>query len=1027
MMKHFYAGGLVLVFLCASSQAEVLSIDPTRSKPNGPTATGSKVHPDVLETPEISWGSLNGNRVSLDIYNPNQSGSTEVYRSQDGSPFVLVATLPYNEYSYVDSNLKQRTTFGYRLRAVSGTEVSAFSNIVTFTTYSLYYPPIVTAKALDAYTIELTITDRTYYDLAYEISGVGETHENDFWQNFNMPDSGSTLKLIHHPASAGMTYKYSLIVFPEDPEASYFEETDIAIVTTPRDANCTTTGAIERERWDNIPGYGVSLIPTYNYPNLVTTLSSFSTPANEGNNYGARVRGFVCAPQTGDYVFWISSDDNSELWLSTDERPMNKRLIASSKWTYPNEWNKYTTQQSVPIHLESGKKYYIEALHKENAGADHLAVGWKLPSGALERPIPGNRLSKMVRGNYPPHVVITNPKHGTQYEAPASILVTATASDPDGSVARVDFYIDGVRRAQDYTAPYEYQWNNIPAGEYTIYATAIDNQGASNTYGASIYVKDPPQCVGTGKITREYWYNIEGTTLSSANFNVPPNYVTEYSSFETESKSYYDNYASRMRGYVCVPVTGNYTFFISSDDQSQLFLSTDENPANKKLIASVPTYTGYRVYNKFASQKSVPLALVGGRKYYIEALHKEGKGYDFVSVAWQLPNGTMQQPIPGDRLINLENVLASRPPTVTITSPVQGQQFTTFPATITAKVSASDPDPNGAIVRIDFYLDGALMGTDNTAPYELTMSNIARGQHEMLVRAFDNSQTTNIDVVTFVVESANVSCAGAGKISREVWTGVPGITVAEIPLNEPPDQVSELTSFETSNYFGNDYGQRIRGYVCPARTGEYIFYIASDDASELWLSTDDSPANKKKIAYLNTAVTTRNWFTPRPEQSSDWIQLTAGTKYYIEALHKEGRGDDHLSVAWRFEDYSVEGPIGGDKLLPFTGSSSASLTMVSSEKGESEMIMSEEEEDEISLYPNPTSTRQITISMGNMELANPRVEIVSATGKIIQAQDVNCDGCSSIEFMLDNSVTQGLYLVNVVSNRRRLTKKLQVK
>ena len=110
--------------------------------------------------------------------------------------------------------------------------------------------------------------------------------------------------------------------------------------------------------------------------------------------------------------------------MSTDERPVNKRLIASSKWTYPNQWDKYTTQQSVAIRLEGGKKYYIEALHKENSGNDHLSVGWKLPNGTLERPIPGNRLSKLPRANYPPNVVLTSPTHGAQYYTPTSILLS---------------------------------------------------------------------------------------------------------------------------------------------------------------------------------------------------------------------------------------------------------------------------------------------------------------------------------------------------------------------------------------------------------------------------------------------------------------------------------------------------------------------------------------------------------------------------------------------------------------------------
>lgn len=100
------------------------------------------------------------------------------------------------------------------------------------------------------------------------------------------------------------------------------------------------------------------------------------------------------ALSTDNYIFWIASDDYAELWLSTDENPANKVIIARvDGWTAPREWNKYASQQSLPITVQAGQRYYIEVLHKEGYGGDNLAVGWQLPSGALERPIPGSRLS----------------------------------------------------------------------------------------------------------------------------------------------------------------------------------------------------------------------------------------------------------------------------------------------------------------------------------------------------------------------------------------------------------------------------------------------------------------------------------------------------------------------------------------------------------------------------------------------------------------------------------------------------------
>jgi hypothetical protein len=206
-------------------------------------------------------------------------------------------------------------------------------------------------------------------------------------------------------------------------------------------------------------------------------------------------------------------------------------------------------------------------------------------------------------------------------------------------------------------------------------------------------------------------------------------------------------------------------------------------------------------------------------------------------------------------------------------------------------------------------------------------------------------------------------------------------------------------------------------------SGSYTFYIASDDNSELWLSTDENPANKKKIAYLIGSVTPRNWAPFIASQQSAPINLVGGRKYYIEALHKEGGGADHLSVAWRQPGGAFEGPIPGTRLVPYNASTSTAAADVAT-------ILSEVK-DEISLYPNPTSGREVTISIsGNAikEISETRVEVVSMNGKVVHAQRVNCnDNCEDIVISLDNNVTPGVYVVNVLMNKKRLTKKLHIK
>jgi len=151
------------------------------------------------------------------------------------------------------------------------------------------------------------------------------------------------------------------------------------------------------EEWTGITGTSIEdLVTAPDYPsNPSATLvrPSFDGFQNRADNYGVRMSGWVKAPETGRYTFWISSDDNGELRLSSDANPVNKTLIASvASFSNHLEWDRYASQKSPPESLTAGKFYYIEALMKEGVSTDHIEVGWTLPSGTPEQPIPAGRM-----------------------------------------------------------------------------------------------------------------------------------------------------------------------------------------------------------------------------------------------------------------------------------------------------------------------------------------------------------------------------------------------------------------------------------------------------------------------------------------------------------------------------------------------------------------------------------------------------------------------------------------------------------
>src|SRR5205085_2938992 len=80
------------------------------------------------------------------------------------------------------------------------------------------------------------------------------------------------------------------------------------------------------------------------------------------------------------------------------------------------------------------------------------------------------------RGPIPPTVSLLTPADGSTFTAPATISVSASASDADGTITKVDFYANGAFIGTDSTSPYSISWTNVQAGFYTLTAVATDNQ-----------------------------------------------------------------------------------------------------------------------------------------------------------------------------------------------------------------------------------------------------------------------------------------------------------------------------------------------------------------------------------------------------------------------------------------------------------------------------------------------------------------------------------------------------------------------
>lgn len=279
------------------------------------------------------------------------------------------------------------------------------------------------------------------------------------------------------------------------------------------------------------------------------------------------------------------------------------------------------------------------------------------------------------------------------------------------------------------------------------------------------------------------------------------------------------------------------------------------------------------------------------------------------------------------------------------------------------------------------------------------------------------SQCVTIKVIEGV---APAGCEGAGSVFREVWPGVPGQYVSNIPLTTAPAVQSELFKLEAptgETGVGDNYGARIRGYICPPQSGKYYFWISSDNFSELWLSTDSNPGNKAKIAMVSGYTGPREW-TKYGSQRSSLITLSASTKYYFEVLHKESTLADHVAVGWQLPSGVLERPIPGIRIIPFAESSAENLDDVFMEEA-------------VGIYPNPLSRyeKDFNISGAASSLTRPvQIRVISATGQIIIDREVTeAHEANRIPVQLDNALPAGIYMIAISTPRGQFLKKLLVR
>lgn len=612
-------------------------------------------------------------------------------------------------------------------------------------------------------------------------------------------------------------------------------------------------GVVYRDYWLNVSGESVDALRSDARfpakPDGFDVLTKLEGPINWGDKYGARVQALVTPPSSGNYTFYIASDDYAELWLSSDAQPGKKQLIASVPGaTRIDQWNKYPQQISASIRLEQGKKYYLEVVHKEHLYDDHFRVAWEGPGTSLQV-IGGQAIAPYLEGaqsgassdfvkgytsGY--RVGYDDGKHGFDFAPgyPAKDTdndglpdnweivmgldpqnAADALKDNDGDLlSNYDEYVLRLNPLRPDT-----DGDGLPDGYEVAYGLSpldpsdasgdLDGDGISNLdeYRAKTDPADPksiPAVSAKSGLKVEYWRNVKGNAVADlTSLSAYPNSPAEsgtLDSFKLPENSA-DHYGARISGYLVPKTSGQYTFYIASDDQSELYLSTDSSASRKAKIASVTGAVKVGEYTRQATQKSASIRLEAGKAYYIEALYKEGGWDDHLEVAWEGPGITRQ-------VISKDYLQQS----------ASGQ-------------TPSNPAPSQPIQLVNGMVGQYFNGTDF---------------NEFVTSRFDKSVNFNW------ARSAPIANVNVDKFSVR-WQGKIQPTHASGSL-------------------------------------DYTFYVTADDGFRLWVD------NKLLID---------RWVDQSPTEHATVYALEAGKFHDIRIEYFENRYDAQISLSWQ--------PKGGSK------------------------------------------------------------------------------------------------------------------
>jgi N-acetylneuraminic acid mutarotase len=357
--------------------------------------------------------------------------------------------------------------------------------------------------------------------------------------------------------------------------------------------------------------------------------------------------------------------------------------------------------------------------------------------------------------NQPPdHVEVHSPAGGSNFPPGADITIEAHATDSDGTIELIEYFVNGVEIGETTGGETEFTWDNVAAGNYTLTVRATDDDGAPATSSAVNITVSDPSATQPG-LTGQYYDNQDLTNLKVTRVDPTVNFYWGTGSPDASVGS--DTFSARWTGFVQPQYSQLYRFYVDGNNGVRLWV-------NDQLIIDRWTDAYGEVSGTINLQASV--------KVPIKLEFFEYSGSANAKLSWS-SSSRSKQVIPTSALSTSNNQPPpNTAPQVSVLSPADGSEFNDGDD-IALSASASDTDGN--VTKVEFLINGVEVGEDANGldGWNFVWNDAPPGIYSVIANATDDDgAVTGSSPVLFNVIGVGPTQSPYGGVPRTFSTTV---------------------------------------------------------------------------------------------------------------------------------------------------------------------------------------------------------------------------------------------------------------